>query len=64
MLKNVNQSNYKYKDNTEDEILMITKDFYYTFVKCENPNLSLINNIYENNELKIYKSFEDEYLKD
>ena len=64
LLKNVNQFNYTYKDNTEDEILMITKDFYYTFVKSENPNLSLIKNIYENNELKIYKSFYDEFLKD
>ena len=59
----INLSQYKYLDNTEEEILMITKDFYYTFVENENPNHLLINDIYKNNELKIYKPFYDKYLK-
>ena len=63
LYKKINLSQYKYLDNTEEEILMITKDFYYTFVENENPNHLLINDIYKNNELKIYEPFYDKYLK-
>ena len=63
LYKKINLSQYKYLDNTEEEILMITKDFYYTFVENENPNRLLVNDIYQNNELKIYEPFYDKYLK-